>query len=135
MTVFASRKKFSKRGRFSLEVKSFSNSRNEGFPQKYVSTKPKKAFNDRSLEKIYKKWFVLARKTFSTTLNETFVEKLFSHGKKLLLLTRKSKKMVYPSRKIFFFWNCFPLIWIMASNSRKKVLNKRTFSAAILGKS
>ena len=27
----------------------------------------KKAFNDRSLEKIYKKWFVLARKPVSTT--------------------------------------------------------------------
>ena len=87
----------------------------------------KKAFNDRSLEKIYKKWFVLARKPVSTTWNKTFVEKYFSHGKKLLLLTRKSKKMVSPSTKIYFFWNRCPLIWIMASNSRKKFWTKEYF--------
>ena len=37
----------------------------------------------------YKKWFVLARKSISTTRNEVFLEKYYTEN---FLLARKSKK-------------------------------------------
>ena len=42
----------------------------------------KKAFTGRSLEKIYKKWFSLARKSVSTTWNKEFVEKYVPNRRK-----------------------------------------------------
>ena len=63
---------------------------------------PKKAFSDRSLKKVYKKWLVLARKSVSTTRNEAFVEKYVSHGK-TASSDKKIEENVSPSRKIFFF--------------------------------
>ena len=55
-------------------------------------------------EKIYKKWFVLATESVSTTRNDAFVEKIRFHDTgKLLLLARKSKKMVPLEGKCFSF--------------------------------
>ena len=77
------------------------NSWNEGFVQKgFVSTRRKKTFAGRILNKIYKKRFVLATKSVFTTWKEAFVEKHVSsirkdcffwqkHQRKWFLLTGK----------------------------------------------
>ena len=44
-----------------------------------------------------------SQKICFATQNEAFVEKRFRDTKKLVLLARKSRKMVFTSMKMFFF--------------------------------
>ena len=61
----------------------------DSFKNKFALDR-KKTFSGRSLSKRYKRWFVLARKSVSTTRNEAFAEnalppyvKIASSGKKI----------------------------------------------------
>ena len=99
---------------------------NEGFVQKYVSTRWKKNFHwQESLKNIFLNMVCASQKIRLHYPEWSIRRKIhFHYTEKLLLLARKSKKMVYTSRKVFFFYNRFLLISIMVSNSRKKALNK-----------
>ena len=87
--VLASRKELSSR-RFPLKRKSFSNSWNEGFVKKYVSTRRKKSLS-----------FVLTRKSVSTTRNEAFVEKYVPTIQKTCFFWQKNQKWFPLARKYF----------------------------------
>ena len=64
----------------------------------------KKLSPEGASERIYKKWFVLARKCISTTQNDAFIEKYVSSMRKNASSgNKKSKKMVSTGRKMIFF--------------------------------
>ena len=101
-SVFASRKNLSNKVTCSTREKSFSNSRNEGFIQKYVSTRQKKSFPRQQSLKTYKTWFVQARKSVSTNLNEAFrLEKYVSIIQKNCFFWQENQRK--------WFWKCFSL--------------------------
>ena len=89
VTVLASRKELSSRW-FPLKRKSLSNSWNEEFIKKYVSTRRKKRL-----------WFILARKSVFTTWNEAFVEKYVSNMQKKCFFRQKNGKW-FPLRGKYF---------------------------------
>ena len=100
-SVFASRKNLSNKVTCSTREKSFSNSQNEGFIQKYVSTRQKKSFPRRQSLKTYKKWLVQARKIFSINLNEALAEEYVSIIQKNCFFWEENQRE--------WFWKCFSL--------------------------
>ena len=80
VTVLNSRKELSSR-QFPIKRKSLSNSWNEEFVKKYLSTRQKKIL-----------WLVLARKSISTTQNETFVEIYIPIIRKNCFFQQKNRK-------------------------------------------
>ena len=100
-SVFASRKNLSNKVTCSTREKSFSNSRNEGFIQKYVSTRQKKSFPRQQSLKTYKKWLAQTRNFFSINLNEALVEEYVSIIQKNCFFWQENQRK--------WFWKCFSL--------------------------
>ena len=90
VTVLASRKKLLCR-QFSVQIKCFSNSWNEGYVKKYHSIRQEKSL-----------WFVLARKSISTTQNEAFVENTFPlYGKTVSSSGKKIENGFHQQENVF----------------------------------
>ena len=106
MTVSASRKKLSIKVTISIREKNA----NEGFIQKYVSTRQKINLSLAGVsEKIYKKWFGLARKSFFTIANEAFVENYVSTIHKICFYSQENQSKWFPlAGKCFYFKIDFP---------------------------
>ena len=106
VTVSASRKKLSSKVTISIREKNA----NEGFIQKYVSTRQKINLSPAGLsEKIYKKWFGLACKSFSTIRNEAFVENYVSTIHKICFFSQEDQSKWFPlAGKCFSFKIDFP---------------------------
>ena len=70
----------------------------------------KSAFNVKSLEKIYKKWFVLARASVSTTRIEAFIEKYASTIGRNCFFRQENQRNWFPiAGKCFSFLSiCSP---------------------------
>ena len=104
MTVSASSKKF-KVSKVTVSIREKNPSPIAGIKNSFKNTFPldrKKAFSGIVSEKTYKKWFVLARKSVSTTQNEIFVRKYVSTIQKNCVFRQKNQRKWFPLPGTFF---------------------------------
>ena len=112
MTVSASRKKLS--SKVTVFIREKNPSPISGMKDSFKDAFPldrKKSFPRQGSMKKYKKWFVLARKSVSTTRNEAFVGKYVSTIRKNCFFWKENQRKWFPLVAKFFSFKIASLLF------------------------